>query len=140
MNVSLKRFALVAFVAAWPVMALAQPASQPVPQAVPTPGTTSSTVQSVDPMSRRASRIIGADIVNEENRTIGEVHDLMISPAGGPITAVLSVGGFLGIGERYVAVPLSNLQWNADRRRWTLPGASVDSLRARPAYEYPDRS
>ncbi|CAH0198440.1 PRC-barrel domain-containing protein [Roseomonas sp. CECT 9278] len=89
--------------------------------------------------SQRASRLIGANIINEENRTVGEVHDLMVAPAGGPVIAVLSVGGFLGIGERYVALPLSELQWNADRSRWTLPGATVDSLKARPAFTYPER-
>jgi hypothetical protein len=90
--------------------------------------------------ARRASNIIGANIVNEENNTIGEVHDLMVSPNGGPVTAVLSVGGFLGIGERYVAMPISELRWNGERERWMLPGATVDSLKARPAYSYPDRS
>jgi hypothetical protein len=90
--------------------------------------------------ARRASRIIGANIYNEENRSIGEVHDLMISSTGAAPTAVLSVGGFLGIGERYVAVPLSSLQWNTERSRWVLPGATVDSLKARPAFTYPERS
>jgi hypothetical protein len=63
----------------------------------------------------------------------------MIMPAGGAITAVLSVGGFLGMGERYVAVPLADLQWSAERNRWTLPGATVDTLEARAAFVYPER-
>ena len=89
--------------------------------------------------ARRASQIIGANVVNEENRTIGEVHDLMVSQSGGPIVAVLSVGGFLGIGERYVTIPLSDLRWSQDRSRWTLPGATAESLKARPAFTYPQR-
>lgn len=94
----------------------------------------------LDSQARRASNIIGANVLNEENNTVGEVHDLMVSPAGGPIVAVLSVGGFLGIGERYVAVALNDLRWNAERERWMLPGATVDSLKARTAFTYPERS
>ncbi len=122
-----------------PPAATAPRAPAPMPQAtVPAPAAGSQAAMTQQ--ARRASRVIGANVVNEENRTVGEVHDLMISPAGGPITAVLSVGGFLGIGERYVAVPLSDLRWNAERERWMLPGATVDSLKARPAFSYPDRS
>lgn len=120
-----------------------RPAPMP-PANVPAPGTTApqASVPAPAPASdaRRASRLIGANIINSENRTVGEVQDLMVSPAGGPVTAVLSVGGFLGIGERYVAVPLSDLRWNTERDRWTLPGATVDSLKALPAYSFPDRS
>jgi sporulation protein YlmC with PRC-barrel domain len=144
-------FKTLAFAAAMlPAIALAQTApSTTAPQApsampqatVPAPaqGSTAGVLQTTNPQARRASRVIGANIINEANNTVGEVHDLMISPTGGPVIAVLSVGGFLGIGERYVAVPLSDLRWNADRERWTLPGATVDSLKARPAYTYPER-
>ncbi|GGJ28344.1 hypothetical protein GCM10011320_39570 [Neoroseomonas lacus] len=67
------------------------------------------------------------------------MHDLMVDTAGGATIAVLSVGGFLGMGERYVAIPLSALRWNGERERWMLPGATVDSLKARPAFTYPER-
>ncbi|BDG74582.1 PRC-barrel domain-containing protein [Roseomonas fluvialis] len=137
-----------------PAIALAQTAPQPAPSTtmpqspstmpqanVPAPvqGSAAGMVATANPQARRASRVIGANIINEANNTVGEVHDLMISPAGGPVIAVLSVGGFLGIGERYVAIPLADLRWNADRERWTLPGATVDSLKARPAFTYPER-
>jgi hypothetical protein len=139
--------------ATWPALVSAQTTPAPAPPAtqtpapmprptVPAPQATAPQATVPAPMTdgRRASRIIGANIYNEENRSVGEVHDLMISQTGGPITAVLSVGGFLGIGERYVAVPLSDLRWSAERSRWMLPGATADSLKARPAFNYPERS
>lgn len=152
MRTNLRILAIAAAAASVPALAIAQttPAPSTTPPAVTTPapmpsanvpapqaGTAGMTVAT--PEARRASRLIGANIVNEENRTVGEVHDLMVSAAGGPVVAVLSVGGFLGIGERYVAMPLSELRWNADRERWMLPGATVDSLKARPAFTYPER-
>jgi hypothetical protein len=81
--------------------------------------------------------LIGANVVNEQNETIGEVEDLMITPGGGPPVAVLSVGGFLGIGARLVAVPYDRLQYNAERERWMLQGATRDSLQGLPEFSYP---
>jgi hypothetical protein len=142
----------VAILAGMPALSFAQAPAQPArpstppaasaPSTMPQAGTTAPRTGMANAATdaRRASNIIGANIVNEENNTIGEVHDLMVSPNGGPVTAVLSVGGFLGIGERYVAMPISELRWNGERERWMLPGATVDSLKARPAYSYPDRS
>jgi sporulation protein YlmC with PRC-barrel domain len=119
-----------------------RPAPMP-PATVPAPGAAAPRAGVPAPAAaadaRRASRIIGANVVNDENRAVGEVEELMVSPAGGAVMAVLSVGGFLGIGERYVAVPLSDLRWNTERERWMLPGATVDGLKALPAYSFPER-
>ncbi|HEV7264290.1 MAG TPA: PRC-barrel domain-containing protein [Falsiroseomonas sp.] len=87
----------------------------------------------------RASRFIGTNIYNEADETVGEVEELIVSPQGGPPLAVISVGGFLGIGARQVAVPFSELQRHAERDRWVLPGATRDSLKERPAFAYDDR-
>jgi len=88
----------------------------------------------------RMSQIIGSNVYNEENNSIGSVDDIILVPptgAGheGPI-AVLQVGGFLGIGGRLVAVPLGDVQWNPDRERLLLPGATTDSLRNQPEFRY----
>jgi hypothetical protein len=102
-------------------------------------GATSSTM-SVDSASirdgRRASRIIGSNIYNDENNSIGEVDDLIFPQAGGPMVAVVSVGGFLGIGAKLVAVPYDRLTHDAERNRWVLRGATKDSLQSLPAFEY----
>ncbi|MES2710706.1 MAG: PRC-barrel domain-containing protein [Pseudomonadota bacterium] len=75
-------------------------------------------------------------MLNERNETVGEIEDLIINASGGAPTAVISVGGFLGIGARLVAVPLSELSFNAERERWVLNGATKESLQQRPAYTY----
>lgn len=101
--------------------------------------TTGATTANLDAASLRGSlsahRLIGADIYGANDRKIGEVEDLIIpqNGAGAPV-AVLSVGGFLGMGERHVAVPFSQMQHNTDRDRWMLPGATQDTLKAMPAF------
>jgi hypothetical protein len=89
--------------------------------------------------TNRASRIIGANVLNERNETVGEIEDLIINASGAP-TAILSVGGFLGIGARLVAVPFSELSFNNERERWVLNGATRETLQARPPYSYQSRS
>jgi sporulation protein YlmC with PRC-barrel domain len=92
---------------------------------------------------RRASRIIGSNIYNENNESIGEVEDILIpqlagagsTPMGSPV-AIISVGGFLGIGAKLVAVPYERLQLNTERNRWMLTGATKDSLNALPTFSY----
>jgi sporulation protein YlmC with PRC-barrel domain len=85
---------------------------------------------------RRASQVIGATVYNENNETVGEVDDLMMAASGHPPVAILSVGGFLGIGDRLVAIPYERLRRDGDR--WVLQGATKDSLQTLPAYSYDD--
>ncbi|WP_270937668.1 PRC-barrel domain-containing protein [Falsiroseomonas oryzae] len=87
---------------------------------------------------RRASKVIGSTVYNENNESIGEVDDIIVPPGGGQPVAILSVGGFLGIGARLVAVPYERLQHAGDRDRWTLQGATKDSLQSLPEYRYED--
>ncbi|MBS7810549.1 PRC-barrel domain-containing protein [Roseococcus pinisoli] len=138
----IRRTLLAAVALAMPTFALAQTSGTTAPSAPVTasPPTTTVVTPRAASSARRASTIIGANVINEENRNVGEVHDLMVDTAGGATIAVLSVGGFLGMGERYVAIPLSDLRWNGERERWMLPGATVDSLKARPAFTYPART
>lgn len=87
--------------------------------------------------NRRASKVIGSTVYNENNEAIGEVDDVLIPPGrNGEPVAVISVGGFLGIGSRLVAVPYDRLQMNAQNNRWTLPGATKDSLNGLPPFSY----
>jgi len=85
--------------------------------------------------ARRASKVIGSNVYNENNESIGEVDDILIPPGGGSPMAVISVGGFLGIGAKLVAVPYERLQAN-NNNRWILAGATKDSLTSLPTFTY----
>lgn len=85
----------------------------------------------------RASKLTGADVFNKNKDTIGTVDDLIVSPGGDRSTyAILSVGGFLGIGKHLVAVPFNDLQ--ITNRRVVLPEATKKSLEALPEFKYAD--
>jgi hypothetical protein len=90
----------------------------------------------IDPASLSGAlsthRLIDTDVHGAEDREIGEIEDIVLPQGGGAPAAILSVGGFLGVGERHVAVPLSALQHDVERGRWSLPGATAESLRALP--------
>ncbi|MGF1611195.1 MAG: PRC-barrel domain-containing protein [Kiloniellales bacterium] len=102
--------------------------TEPEPQVSPDvssdsePGTEGSTMgQTGDttPMSEqelatRADEIIGQQVVNQQGEEIGEINDLVVDENNQPY-AVIGIGGFLGIGERNVAVPVSNLEFGADQ-------------------------
>ena len=83
---------------------------------------------------QRVSQIIGSRVYNDRNEAIGEVDDIIMT--GTTPTAIVSVGGFLGIGARLVAVPMTDLQWNGERERIMLPGATKEQLQSRPAFDY----
>jgi sporulation protein YlmC with PRC-barrel domain len=59
----------------------------------------------------RASQLDGVDVYNQNNERIGEVDDVLVDKSGKVEAVVIGVGGFLGIGERNVAVPFNALQW-----------------------------
>lgn len=86
---------------------------------------------------RRASKLIGSSVYNENNESIGEVDDILIPSGGSGPVAVISVGGFLGIGAKLVAVPYERLQAaGGSNNRWTLSGATKDSLGSLPTFTY----
>ncbi len=59
----------------------------------------------------KASKLIGMEVHNAQNERLGRIEDLAIDLPSGKIGyAVLSVGGFLGLGEKYIAVPVNELR------------------------------
>ncbi|WP_428490511.1 PRC-barrel domain-containing protein [Rhodopila sp.] len=86
----------------------------------------------------RASRLIGSAVYNDQNEKVGSVDDLIIKQGDQIVTAVISVGGFLGIGNKLVAVPYHQLHIESgqDGTKVTLPGASKAALNAMPTFTY----
>jgi hypothetical protein len=59
----------------------------------------------------RASKLVGLNIYNNENESIGSINDLLTDKSGNIKAAVISVGGFLGVGAHLVAVPFEKLKF-----------------------------
>jgi hypothetical protein len=81
----------------------------------------------------RASKVIGSS-VNDANETIGKIDDLLVSPDGKQPYAVLSIGGFLGMGTRLVVVPYETLKFAENKV--ILPGGTKESLKMLPEFKY----
>src|SRR5258708_31697171 len=59
----------------------------------------------------RSSRLIGVNVYNDNNDKIGDIQELIVDKSGKVDNVVLGVGGFLGMGEHYVSVPMEKLKW-----------------------------
>lgn len=84
----------------------------------------------------RVSKLIGSDVKNDKGEKIGTVDDVVVAPGGQLTIAVLQVGGFLGIGSHKVAIPVRQLELPSKVGKPVLPGATQDSLKKLPEFEY----
>jgi sporulation protein YlmC with PRC-barrel domain len=95
-----------------------------------------STVQKDEMFS---SKLKGLSITNQKDETIGEISDLAIK--NHEVDAlILSVGGFLGVGEHYVAVSPSSVNVHYDQKndKWLASmNTTKDALKAAPEFKYP---
>src|SRR6185437_13386233 len=60
----------------------------------------------------RASKVVGLNVYNEQNENVGSINDLLMDKSGSIKAAVISVGGFLGMGSRYVAVAYDKIKFS----------------------------
>jgi hypothetical protein len=82
----------------------------------------------------RTSKVIGSSVVNDANETIGKIDDLLVSSDGKRPYAVLSIGGFLGMGSHMVIVPYDSLKFTDNKV--TLPGGTKEGLKMLPEFKY----
>jgi hypothetical protein len=83
-----------------------------------------------------ANALIGAKVKNDAKDTVGSVADLYLDGEGAVKTVVLSVGGFLGVGAKDVAVKWSDLKQGRDGKSLALTTSlSKDDLKALPDYK-----
>lgn len=123
------------------VMAPASDAAQ-----VPAPAATTDTAQAgagiylteQSPDQVSANTYIGQSVYNGQNESIGSVNDLIMEKDGGIVAAVIGVGGFLGIGEKNVAVPMKKVtvaQNTQDGSVKLTTSETVESLKAAPEFK-----
>jgi len=83
-------------------------------------------------MTRLIALLAGATVIAAEN--VGTIDDLIVTPSEKVPFAVLSVGGFLGMGRKFVVVPYTSLQVRDNKM--VLPGATKESLKSLPEFKY----
>ena len=62
----------------------------------------------------RASKVVGLNVYNTQNENVGSINDLLMDKSGSIKAAVISVGGFLGMGARLVAVPFDKMKFSTE--------------------------
>src|ERR1700744_3087641 len=85
------------------------------------------------------SKIKGLSVTNQKDETVGEITDMAMK--NHEIDAlILSVGGFLGVGEHYVAVSPSsvNIRYDQKNDKWLASmNTTKEALKAAPEFKYP---
>lgn len=106
------------------------------------PGTDANTVGSIQPKDGQilVTNFIGQSVYESEKAdagTVGKVNDLILTPDGKIEAAVVGVGGFLGVGEKDVAVSPDQLQMatRSDGKTWLVMKATKDQLNSAPAFD-----
>ena len=86
-----------------------------------------------------SSKLKGLNVHNQKDEAVGEITDIAIK--GSQIDAlILSVGGFLGMGEHYVAVSPSSVSVKRDAKndKWVATmNTTKEALKAAPEFKYP---
>jgi sporulation protein YlmC with PRC-barrel domain len=59
----------------------------------------------------RASKLVGLSVYNDNNESLGSINDLLTDKSGNIKAVIIGVGGFLGVGEHLVAVPLDKIKF-----------------------------
>lgn len=89
-----------------------------------------------------SSSLIGLRVENTEGENLGDINYLVLDANGNVTTAVIGVGGFLGIGEKNVGVPFKDLKMgnNKNGTRVAMVTATKDTLTAAPNYVWNEKS
>lgn len=81
-----------------------------------------------------ADKVTGTSVYNAAGDDLGTIHDLMIDKRSGRVAyAVMSFGGFLGMGEKYHPLPWNVLTYDEDKGGYNIDLTS-EQLRSAPAY------
>jgi len=83
----------------------------------------------------RATRVIGTSVFNAAGQNIGSIEDIVLEKTSNDIMfAVIGFGGFLGMGEKYHAVPWSTLDYDISKHGYVVP-FTREQLEAAPVYD-----
>jgi sporulation protein YlmC with PRC-barrel domain len=93
---------------------------------------------SVPAQEELTSNVVGLEVYNNANQDIGKIKDVAFD-ANGVKAYIVAVGGFLGVGDHYVAVQPSavRISYDASNKKWRAAmNTNADQLKAAPEYKY----
>lgn len=141
-----KLIPVAALIATMSIPAFAQEATTPAnpaaqPAAPMTSGETTA-VKSTTTADISANKLINSSVRNAANEAIGDINDVILGSDGRVAAVIVGVGGFLGLGEKNVALPFDQLMFAKDENGKLNVTTSMtkESLQSAPEYVKPDRS
>jgi sporulation protein YlmC with PRC-barrel domain len=81
----------------------------------------------------RASKVVGLNVYNDSNESLGSINDLLTDKSGNIKAVVIGVGGFLGVGEHLVAVPFDKIKFVTEPVAYTGAAGATNMPGTRPA-------
>jgi len=81
----------------------------------------------------RASKVVGLSVYNDNNESLGSINDLLMDKSGNIKAVVIGVGGFLGVGEHLVAIPLDKIKFVNEPVAYTGVAGAPNAPGTRPA-------
>src|SRR5258705_10055902 len=83
--------------------------------------------------SWRTSKLVGLNVYNDSNESLGSINDLLTDKSGDIKAVVIGVGGFLGVGEHLVAVAFDKVKFVDDPIAYTGASSALAPGGARPS-------
>ncbi|MCA6114536.1 PRC-barrel domain-containing protein [Bradyrhizobium sp. WSM 1738] len=115
---------------------LASVAFAQAPSSTTDRATTAAPAATSDPSSFkgnwRTSKLVGLNVYNDSNESLGSINDLLTDKSGNIKAVVIGVGGFLGVGEHLVAVPMDKVKFVDEPIAYTGASTQPATGGARP--------
>lgn len=97
----------------------------------------SQTLATLPPDASTVTNWYKQDVYDPSDTKIGEISDVLVNRDGKISAFIVSVGGFLGLGEKHVAVPFDNVHETQRRgERWLTMNTTKDALKSAAGYKY----
>jgi len=99
--------------------------------------TQATTLKSLPPEASTVTNWYKQDVYDPSDKKIGEISDVLVDKDGNVGAFIVSVGGFLGVGEKHVAVPFNAVHGTQkDGKWWLTMNATKDALKSAAGYKY----
>ncbi len=83
----------------------------------------------------KTADVIGKEVVGQDEEKLGKIEEIVLDKVGGQVRyAVLSFGGFMGMGDKYFTVPWKSLHYNPTEEAFAL-NVSKEKLRDAPGFD-----
>jgi sporulation protein YlmC with PRC-barrel domain len=117
--------------------AFAQSSTMQPTTAMTSPAGTTEVLQQIPSNATTVTNYYKQNVYDSSDNKIGEVSDVLVDRDGRVTAVIVSVGGFLGMGEKDVAVPFNAVRaTKKDNSMYLVMNATKDALKNAPGYKY----